>query len=79
MISVFNLSGHPRASRAYAWCPPGVTTAESCRVELEILPITSPQSVVRNLLAQFDPAFAARVMIPERFPSAMPDQAGVRR
>lgn len=50
-VDVFDISGHPEATRAYGWFEDESPIA-GCRTMLQILPITSAQLAVRAALAE---------------------------
>ena len=52
-VSVFNLEGHPQATKAYAWSSPieGSAKRRYCAV-LHIPPVDSPDKAVRASLVQ---------------------------
>jgi hypothetical protein len=51
-VEVFDLVGHPAASRAYAWAHDGKHPKESSVAVLHIAPITSAAAAVRAALIQ---------------------------
>ena len=52
VVEVFELVGHPRAHRAYAWAHDGERPKESSVAVLHIAPITSAAAAVRAALIQ---------------------------
>lgn len=52
VVEVFELIGHPRAHRAYAWAHDGERPRESSVAVLHIAPITSAAAAVRAALIQ---------------------------
>ena len=52
MVEVFDLVGHPIASRAYAWAHDGKRPKESSVAVLHVEPITSAAAAVRAALVQ---------------------------
>ena len=52
VVEVFELIGHPRAHRAYAWAHDGERPKESSVAVLHIAPITSAAAAVRAALIQ---------------------------
>ena len=52
IVEVFDLVGHPTASRAYAWAHDGKHPRESSVAVLHIEPITSAATAVRAALVQ---------------------------
>lgn len=50
-VAVFEIYGHPQASRAYAWSDRAENKHPWCVVVLEIPPVTSPQTAVQAALA----------------------------
>ena len=52
VVEVFELVGHPRAHRAYAWAHDGERAKESSVAVLHIAPITSAAAAVRAALIQ---------------------------
>jgi hypothetical protein len=52
MVEVFDLIGHPKASRAYAWAHDGKRPKESSVAVLHVEPITSAAAAVRAALIQ---------------------------
>lgn len=52
VVEVFELIGHPRAQRAYAWAHDGERPKESSVAVLHIAPITSAAAAVRAALIQ---------------------------
>ena len=52
-VSVFDLKGHPKAVRAYAWSSPmGGSKKRRHRSVLHVPPVDSPQAAVRASIAQ---------------------------
>jgi hypothetical protein len=52
VVEVFDLVGHPKASRVYAWAHDGERPKESSVAVLHIAPITSAAAAVRAALIQ---------------------------
>ena len=52
IVEVFDLVGHPRATRVYAWAHDGKHPKESSVAVLHIEPITSAAAAVRAALVQ---------------------------
>ena len=52
VVEVFELIGHPKASRAYAWAHDGERPKESSVAVLHVAPITSAAEAVRAALIQ---------------------------
>jgi hypothetical protein len=52
IVEVFDLVGHPTASRAYAWAHDGKHPRESSVAVLHVEPITSAAAAVRAALVQ---------------------------
>lgn len=52
IVEVFDLVGHPKAHRAYAWAHDGERPKESSVAVLHIAPITSAAEAVRAALIQ---------------------------
>ena len=52
IVEVFDLVGHPTASRAYAWAHDGKHPKESSVAVLHIEPITSASAAVRAAIVQ---------------------------
>lgn len=52
IVEVFDLIGHPTASRAYAWAHDGKRPKESSVAVLHVGPITSAAAAVRAALIQ---------------------------
>lgn len=52
IVEVFDLVGHPRAHRVYAWAHDGKHPQESSVAVLHIEPITSAAAAVRAALVQ---------------------------
>lgn len=52
VVEVFELVGHPKASRAYAWAHDGERPKESSVAVLHLGPITSAAAAVRAALIQ---------------------------
>jgi len=52
IVEVFELKGHPKANRAYAWAHDGEHPQESSVAVLHIEPITSAAKAVRAALIQ---------------------------
>ena len=52
IVEVFDLIGHPKTHRAYAWAHDGKRPKESSVAVLHIAPITSAASAVRAALIQ---------------------------
>jgi hypothetical protein len=52
VVEVFELIGHPKAKRAYAWAHDGERPKESSVAVLHIAPITSATEAVRAALIQ---------------------------
>ena len=50
VVEVFNLTGHPKAKRCYAWSYQGNKEEQFVTV-LEIPPVVSPQTAVRASIA----------------------------
>jgi hypothetical protein len=52
-VSVFDLKGHPKATRAYAWSSPMAgSRRHRYRTVLNIPPVDSPEAAVRASIAQ---------------------------
>ena len=54
MVEVFELAGHPKAKRAFAWSHPGGTRTKDERivVVLEIPPVVSAQTAVHAIVTE---------------------------
>jgi hypothetical protein len=50
-VAVFELRGHPKAKRAYAWCCASAANETRYVVVLEIPPVNSPQTAVQAAIA----------------------------
>ena len=53
IVEVFDLVGHPKASRAYAWAHDGKHPKESSVAVLHIEPITSAAAVRAAIIEEF--------------------------
>lgn len=50
-VEVFDLTGHPKARRCYAWAYPVAVGPREVITALEIPPVDSPQSAVKIAIA----------------------------
>jgi hypothetical protein len=74
VVHVFDLTGHPTASRAYAWSSPieGSTKSRFVAV-LHQLPVDSPEAAVRAaIVAEHHASELPSESRPKRFPTTSP-------
>lgn len=51
-VEVFDIAGHPAATRCYAWRSPAATPAAQAKIVcvLKLPPVDSPEAAVRNAM-----------------------------